>query len=113
MDTPSTSTGKIREGFVGRRCVPPLSSETESDNETTGESVVNRYGIPDNNEINSDTDTADSEVPDDADTAVLEVADLPSDTDTANTDEGAIVYVFINCLIFYDVLTKIESQPPV
>lgn len=98
MDTPSTSAGhtdnEIREEFVRRRCVTSLPSDTdsaESDNETAGQFVSNRNVIPDNNEINSDTNTAESEVADDTDTAELEVVDLPSDTDTANTDEGTTV----------------------
>lgn len=111
MDTPSTSAGhknnEIREEFLRRRCVPSDTDSAESDNETADQSVSNRYVLPDNNEmeIDSDADTAESDVADNTDTAELEV-DLPSDTDTANTDEGESFFNFVT-------LTKTKFHPPI
>ncbi len=79
--------------------VPSDTDSAESDNETVGHSVPSQHEIQDNDEMNSNTDTAESE---DADvqsaTAELGVVDLSSGTDTANTDgdEGAFVFLALS-----------------
>ncbi len=69
----------------------------KTDHESAFRSGSNRYGSPSNNLTLNDVD-ADRDVNSDTDSVDSPVAHVPSDTESANTEEGANCFIFLNLI---------------